>query len=540
MANSCAIFEKKGNLVMQRDFENLARNTSLGFYNCCEATTAFIWHKKENKAYHFFTLFSMEERVRCESRKVDILPKLVAVGDELSLGIVRRIMPVEEVNEVYRKLKASVDTSVVDIGDGSLEIGRLEEIPAVFVPQDGTIQVPLNKVLKNNFTNGSYLLEFFDTQKRVNSLLGQKEQRKACEVLYRYVPIDLFTIADRIGNFIFQFPSLNIHIDYRTDELEQEITYHVMLDERLKGRRGIELQAEFCDDNTVLGFGIVELDDLEVEKTLYVGDASKMCKTTIIDRESGVILGRQEATFIRSIVFRAHMSAQFSKPRILYGKDGLVKDTVGVVSGQTIKNNYKEEQRRSEWIENRKYKLRMEELENRKEFLRYGANGTSDRNKAIADIRELMGRGDGNKVYLWDPYLTARDLLDTWYYTKTYGMELKAITSRADAEMEGDAMEKWIASQREQFETGSDNYGINLELRCQWKGYGFGFHDRFLMIVKENEPAEVWSLGTSINSVGEKHHIIQKVSHPQMIVDAFEELWEMLDAEECLVWKSRN
>lgn len=525
---------------MQRDFENLARNTSLGFYNCCEATTVFIWNKKENKAYHFFSLFSMEERVRCESRKVNILPKLISVGDGLSLGIGRRIMSVEEANEVYQSLKVSTETSVVDIGDGSLEIGRLEEIPAVFVPQDGTIQVPLNKVLKNNFVNGSYLLEFFDTQKRVNSLLGQKEQRKACEVLYRYVPIDLFTIADRIGNFIFQFPSLNIHIDYRTDELEQEITYHVKLDERLKGRQGIELQAEFCDDNTVLGFGIVEVDGLEVDKTLHVGDASKMCKTTIIDRESGVILGRQEATFIRSIVFRAHMSTQFSKPRILYGKDGSVKDAVGVVSGQTIKNSYKEEQRRSEWIENRKYKLRMEELETRKEFLRYGAKGTSDRNKAIADIRELMGRGDGNKVYLWDPYLTAQDLLDTWYYTTTYGMELKAITSRADAEMEGEAMEKWIASQREQFETGSDNYGIHLELRCQWKGYGFGFHDRFLMIVKENEPAEVWSLGTSINSVGEKHHIIQMVSHPQMIVDAFEELWEMLDAEECLVWKNRN
>ena len=79
-----------------------------------------------------------------------------------------------------------------------------------------------------------------------------------------------------------------------------------------------------------------------------------------------------------------------------------------------------------------------------------------------------------------------------------------------------------------------------MELRCKWKGHGYEFHDRFLMIVDEEEPPLVWSLGASINSVGYKHHIIQKVLHPQMIVDAFEELWDMLSDEECLVWKTQN
>ena len=42
---------------------------------------------------------------------------------------------------------------------------------------------------------------------------------------------------------------------------------------------------------------------------------------------------------------------------------------------------------------------------------------------------------------------------------------------------------------------------------------------------------------TSVNSLGNKHHIIQSVEHPQMMIDAFEELWNELDAPECLVWK---
>lgn len=57
------------------------------------------------------------------------------------------------------------------------------------------------------------------------------------------------------------------------------------------------------------------------------------------------------------------------------------------------------------------------------------------------------------------------------------------------------------------------------------------------MVIREGEKPRVWSIGTSINSLGKKHHIIQSVEHPQIIVDAFEELWDELDSEECLVWK---
>ena len=81
---------------------------------------------------------------------------------------------------------------------------------------------------------------------------------------------------------------------------------------------------------------------------------------------------------------------------------------------------------------------------------------------------------DGHRVYLWDPYLSAQDLLDTWYYTKTYGLELKAITSRADCDKGSDGaagqknMQDWMREQARILEQGSNQYGINLEFRCQW------------------------------------------------------------------------
>jgi hypothetical protein len=83
-----------------------------------------------------------------------------------------------------------------------------------------------------------------------------------------------------------------------------------------------------------------------------------------------------------------------------------------------------------------------------------------------------------------------------------------------------------------------NNYGINLEFRMQHSQYGWTFHDRFLIFPgsKETRP-KVYSLGTSVNSLGFSHHILQEISHPQRVIDAFEELWEKLNNEDCLIWK---
>ena len=60
------------------------------------------------------------------------------------------------------------------------------------------------------------------------------------------------------------------------------------------------------------------------------------------------------------------------------------------------------------------------------------------------------------------------------------------------------------------------------------------------MLIEESNKPQVWSLGSSVNSLGKKHHIIQCVEHPQMIVDTFEVLWDELSDPECLVWKRKS
>ncbi len=68
------------------------------------------------------------------------------------------------------------------------------------------------------------------------------------------------------------------------------------------------------------------------------------------------------------------------------------------------------------------------------------------------------------------------------------------------------------------------------------------FHDRFIIFPQaKDEPVRAWSLGTSVNSLGKSHHIIQEVEDGQIIADIFEEMWEQSISDEGnILWKSKK
>jgi hypothetical protein len=80
--------------------------------------------------------------------------------------------------------------------------------------------------------------------------------------------------------------------------------------------------------------------------------------------------------------------------------------------------------------------------------------------------------------------------------------------------------------------------GVRLEFRMRTGSTGWGFHDRFLIFPYADRAALAWSLGTSINSLGRQHHILQRVDDGQRIRDAFTELWDVLDQPQDLIWKT--
>ena len=97
----------------------------------------------------------------------------------------------------------------------------------------------------------------------------------------------------------------------------------------------------------------------------------------------------------------------------------------------------------------------------------------------------------------------------------------------------------WKAQQATAIQGAKGNCeGLKLEFRIREDGAGWSFHDRFLIFPVKSGGAIAWSLGTSVNSLGRQHHILQKVSDGELIRQAFLELWNALAAPDYLVWKT--
>lgn len=518
---------------MQQAYQLLTTSPVLGCYNCCEITTAFLNDKKRKVTRNYYTICVLEERCTVSEGRRFLTSNLIPINDDLSLGIEQRVVSLEECGQAFAQLCTHTQDGCVDIGSGKLCIGAMEAVPSVFVPYDSTLEIPVNRVLKNNFLNGSYVLEFFDTQKNFFASLSKPQKKLLSDKLAEYLPIDLFTIADRVGNILFQFPSLNVRYRYQVRNEETVFHHSLTLDPRIPDVSHILVTSELIQDENIVGRSDFLCDGWQAEKEIAVGDASRLCRTTIVDLQTNLVLSSQSTSLMREMTGVIHVSAPFSEPRTIWDPEKKQCTKVQITSQETIHVGPNHILHRDKFIESRQYAEKIKTLEKRLEFCQYKPG---QRSRALADLRTLMNRGHDGMVYLWDPYLSVDDLLETWYYTTVFGMPLHAITSKSASEKE--EVPAWIQGQRQRIQSRSNNRGIALELRCQWGGHGYDFHDRFLMIVREHRTPQVWSLGTSVNSIGTRHHILQQVSHPQMVVDAFESLWDLLSAEECLVWKT--
>ena len=228
------------------------------------------------------------------------------------------------------------------------------------------------------------------------------------------------------------------------------------------------------------------------------------------------------------------------------GQNRVVKEKIiELCSREKLKVGEKEDYK-DKWIDRRKYSRRIEDLAAHMEFLQYVTKKhINEREKALSDVRKIIEMNSScQKIYLWDPYLSANDIIDTLFYCKIFNIEMKAITSRKVVELEekdvnsdSSKLKKWFEKQKDILNT-VDTTGINLEFRCQDSKYGFSFHDRFLIFISEDETSKVWSLGISVNQLGKSHHIIQKTENPGYIADTFEMLWDELSDNSCLIWRS--
>lgn len=522
----------KGFGVDERNRLNFLSNESnIGIYNKCEIIEIFGFKRQEKEAFNIYTLivFMNTKQISIEGLMTEKLQQFKGFKD-LSWGIKRRIVDIPIVEKLYQELLEKNKFYIVH----PLDIGIVKFLPEQYVPprEDMHREIQLNYLLKNNLNNGSYVLEFFDEEKNNvkflldNPVLLNSFSEQVSEIL----PLKLANISDRLGNIVFQFPinSFEFFLDsIRQEEPPMYKGISLEIYPKNKNFNIKNLQARLYEKNDKL-ITRQKLIDIRENITRIEFDDCFGTYIELIDKKSSFLLYKYKFSIMKQA--NVNIGLIESQKRIFKIDEEVQKPIEVIHTSNSIFGKTKDITF-DKWIRDRIYEQELKELEKSKAFVQYFGN--EEEKKALEDIRYLINKYGEKGIYLWDPYLSAKDIKNTLYYSKFAYVLLKAISGLK----QDSSKEKAKRDMIEEFNKDDKRFlFLNIEVRGKIGVHGYDFHDRFLIFPLEKP--KVWSLGISVNQLGASHHILQEVKNAQHILNAFNKLWDELNDEECLIWKN--
>lgn len=557
----------------QRSAEELTRLLApgvLGFFTHFEATEVFASAPGQPTALNVFSIFVAEERLVEGSTEPEYLtskPIRLKSLDGWSFGIKRYLKPVAELAPLFRNIGSQDWRPAGQL----LRLGELVPVPTQFIAPDLATPIPLNRVLKNNFWSGSHVLEWADPNKTpLKPLLDEPRRLKDLSDAVRpLVPFGLASLSDRLGNLIVQLPVTILvarfgHLQASGDML-LTVQWHPKATQRPL-RTSCTLRYDGAISATMSASAAAP------QTVLPMADGPGAYWGTVWDDEHRILLGASEDF---SFIASAEMAVRIAdpEPRVFFLRDEsgaaqqirvpLMNPPIKSLVGKPVASPA------GQWTSRRVYREETDRLAAELRFVQYlpdPGNQRATRTKALRDIRLLINRHGEESVWLWDPFLSAEDVLNTLFYCGFIGSDLRALSGgsvpladrtpppyRPAANPICAWVSRWLgdrkvalpprpsfaATQRAKIEEANSNLrGLRLEYRVKTASSGWDFHDRFLIFPRTDGGTLAWSLGTSINSLGKRHHILQRVDDGERIRDAFLDLWDELDQTENLIWKT--
>lgn len=551
-----------------------------GNYRSFEVTEIFGFHRDTPKQItNFMSLLVAEP---CDPPQGPPAKPVLLTGKPIELrgtpwkfGIARYRVSTQQILQALQHLDA---TGTWKPGHAELKVGTLTPLPPQFVPSDAAEPHPWNGLLKNNFWEGSHILELFDTEKSdVKFLLGEPKLLKqlAADIM-TFVKMGIDGLSDRLGNVLIQLP-VTVVTTRLSSSPSGDFLVHPIWHSGTPARE-LRVSCERYEDTTVEAFGSQAVTGSLA--TLPIHSPGGGARYVLWDDHHQLVLGASAQTaFITSIGMNVHVVGESIRTREFYlpmpsGQlqpvtIALLEERQPNIVGTPTSNP------REPWRNSRVFRDSLKSIRERREFVQYGGNSGYGAEDAFSDIHALLRQHGKVGAWLWDPYLDARDVLATLFYCPHKGADLRALTAAAEPPVAKDKqshsravaicerVENWFRTrpwegwiglnpqaapapkqswQDKQLDTFKNSRGnctdLRLEFRVRQGGAGWPFHDRFLIFPSETGPATAWSLGTSVNSFGQKHHILQKVADGELIRQAFLELWEELNDSDYLVWST--
>ena len=556
------------------ELNRLLKPDVVGFYESFEVTE-IIGFPKGGTATNIFSLIVAEPGLPPAGEvKIECLTqeRIELKGIDCKFGVFRFRAPTSFLVDVVKRFGKAGEWRT---GPKSLKIGKLAPVVPQFVHADFNDPHPWNSVLKNNFYEGSHVLELFDTSKdAVRFLL--RDSRLLTELSHKIrtiVPMDIDGLSDRLGNIAVQLPITVISTGVRGSSAGDQ-SLRVAWHEKATPRP-LRISCEIYSDSTVDAFDskTVGVPPVKPEESIFkLRSPGGGARTYIWDDANKVLLSASPAqTFVVMAGVSMHATGinepgeprrQFSIPA-----KGAVPRPEEIELKRVDKPYFvgsSPERPREPWRSERIFKLSLRQLQERKEFVQYGQFTGRGRNEALADVRWLLKEHGALGAWLWDPFLNAADVLQTLFFSPHRDSDLRALsngktfdssddgeevdvspplTVGAQAAPTAPAIDGSIAWKKEQGELLDANcgnrVGLKLDFRLRRNGAGWKFHDRFLIFPKDNGRALAWSLGTSVNSLGSCHHILQKVSNGELVQNAFLSLWDRLEKDDYKVWEAK-
>lgn len=557
----------KKHLVFHR-YRGLIQPGLLGNYNGCEIYTVFFQKNSDAAAYNLYTLVNFGVFPAYKfSKPSEYLTKRIKTkigGDTYSCGVEYYVRSLDSFTKFYSSF---LRKRRWNFGSGVLEQDANTILTREYVPGEATAETSLNKILKNNFGPGSYLLEHFDVKKQQTRVFIENTSAlsKLSEDIHKDVGLKIASVSDRLGNIILQFPSTLLRCQFNPSGDYQSLNL------------AIKTAPGFNFGNTLKAIGMSECERGKYLHDFAMGGATPPAGNLSVDQTSGThcyyLIEATTNTILSSFkgVYLEGLSVQLNlvqpEPRIVETSCGTKRVQLSSPS-QGLSVSAGTSHTKEYWESERIFSEERKELEEAIAFKQYGATSGHDREEAIKDIEALMHKYGEHGVWLWDPFLSAQDIIDTLFLSTSHHSDLRAVGSNQGATLpkapvptlnaptiwerlinwacgpRGERghpdFKKWKEQERDKlaWQSKQAKVGLRLEFRAQHGTHGYKFHDRFLLFPGKGSRSRVWALGTSLNSIGKHHHIIQEVSHPEYVVQAFTRLWDDLNSPECLVWKS--
>ena len=519
-----------------KSIEKILKIPSIGNFKCIELFEV-IGIKDSNPPFNIFSLAVAHETDLPLTEKEEITPNLIKLKADKSLkfGVLKRIVSIED----FVNIISDLVTLEANEDDGNrLCYGQLKGIPTVYVPALEQGKNEFLGLLKNNFFGGSHLIEWFDESKEyvtplIENLTALDELSGK---LQEYLPIKIGTHSDRLGNIIVQIPCAAVAFSIeRKDEHSHRLLSNLAVSPHFSEE--IDFSGIFWREQhgSIIDFQKIPL--VVGRNIIPFQQINGRGYYTIWDESNQIICAGGEITFfLEQVNFSISMQEQIQRRFKL--PDGTEQriDICVQTSQSHIGNNAKDYRY---WGDNRLLKIEKHDLYNSLKLRQFKQNM---RQEALDFIRELIKKYGKNGIYLWDPYLNAKDLLETVFFSPSANSPIKALTGLKIAPQENKTS-SYKADLANEINQAIRQAGwLNLTFVNADRSEVGEFHDRFIIFPQERyESVKAWSLGTSVNSLGKSHHIIQEVEDGQIIADVFEEMWEQsINDENNIIWKSAN